>query len=93
VAAKGTDVLIHEVYIQSRLVPENRPGGDRWPEYMRAAHTSNVELGRLASRVRPGLLVLHHVLRMGGTDEELIEGIRAGGYTGRVVIATDLDVF
>jgi ribonuclease BN (tRNA processing enzyme) len=92
-AARGTDVLIHEVYIESRLKPENRPGGERWPEYMRAAHTSNVELGRLASRIQPGLLVLHHVLRMGGTDEELLEGIRAGGYAGRVVIAKDLDVF
>lgn len=92
-AAKGTDVLIHEVYIESRLRPETRPGGDRWPEYMRAAHTSNVELGRLASRINPGMLVLHHVLRMGGTDEELLAGIRAGGYTGKVVIAKDLDVF
>ena len=92
-AAKGTDVLIHEVYIEGRLRPENRPGGDRWPEYMRAAHTSNLELGRLASRIDPGLLVLHHVLRMGGTDEELLAGIRAGGYTGKIVIAKDLDVF
>ncbi len=92
-AAKGTDVLIHEVYIESRLRPEDRPGGERWPEYMRAAHTSNVELGRLAARVAPGLLVLHHVLRMGGTDDELLQGIRAGGYTGRVVIAKDLDVY
>ena len=93
VAARGTDVLVHEVYIEGRLKPEDRPGGDRWPEYMRSAHTSNVELGRLASAVAPGLLVLHHVLRMGGTDEELLAGIRAGGYTGRVAIAKDLDVF
>lgn len=92
-AAKGTDVLIHEVYIENRLRPENRPGGDRWPEYMRTAHTSNVELGRLASRISPGMLVLYHVLRMGGTDDEVLAGIRAGGYTGKVVIAKDLDVF
>ena len=31
-AARGTDVLIHEVYIEGRLKPEERPGGDRWPE-------------------------------------------------------------
>jgi ribonuclease BN (tRNA processing enzyme) len=92
-AAKGTDVLIHEVYIEGRLRPEDRPGGDRWPEYMRSAHTSNTELGRLAARVAPGMLVLHHVLRMGGTDEELLAGIRAGGYAGTVIIAKDLDVF
>jgi len=92
-AAKGTDVLIHGVYIESRLTPEKRPGGEDWPAYMHAAHTSNVELGRLAARVQPKLLILNHVIRMGGTDDELIEGIRAGGYTGRVVIARDLDVF
>ena len=92
-AARGTDVLVHEVYIEERLKPEDRPGGDRWPEYMRSAHTSNVELGRLAARIGPRLLVLHHVLRMGGTDEELLAGIRAGGYTGTVTIAKDLDVF
>jgi ribonuclease Z len=91
--AKGTDLLIHEVYIESRLRPENRPGGERWPEYMRAAHTSNVELGKLAARIQPRLLVLHHVLWMGGTEQELIDGIRQGGFTGKVVVAKDLDVY
>lgn len=92
-AAKGSDIFIHEVYIAGRVAPENRPGGELWPQYMREFHTSNIELGRLAARVKPGLLVLHHVLRMGGTDEELLAGIREGGYTGRVAIARDLDVF
>ena len=92
-AARGSDVFIHEVYIAGRVAPENRPGGELWPQYMREFHTSNVELGRIAARVRPGVLVLHHVLRMGGTDEELLAGIREGGYTGRVAIARDLDVF
>lgn len=92
-AAKGTDVLIHGVYIESRLAPEKRPGGEDWPAYMRASHTSNVELGRIAVRVQPKLLILYHVIRMGGTDDELVAGIRAGGYQGRVVIARDLDVF
>ena len=92
-AARGSDVFIHEVYIAGRVAPENRPGGELWPQYMREFHTSNVELGRIAARVAPGVLVLHHVLRMGGTDEELLAGIREGGYTGRVAIARDLDVF
>jgi hypothetical protein len=30
---------------------------------------------------------------MGATDEEIIAGIRRGGYQGRVVIANDLDRF
>lgn len=92
-AAKGTDVLVHEVYIGTRARPEPRPGGELWPQYLRETHTSDVELGRLAARINPGLLILHHVLRMGGTDEELIRGIRQGGFSGRVMIAKDLEVF
>lgn len=92
-AARESDVFIHEVYIAGRVAPEDRPGGELWPQYMREFHTSNIELGRIAARVKPGLFVLYHVLRMGGTDEELLAGIREGGYTGRVAIARDLDVF
>jgi ribonuclease Z len=84
---------VHEAYVEKRLRTEDRPGGDRWPDYMREAHTSDVELGRLAARINPGLLIVYHVLRMGGTDDELLSGIRAGGYTGKVTIAKDLDVF
>lgn len=90
-AARGVDVLVHEVYPEVRLVPEERPGGEDWPKYMRAFHTSDRELGALASRANPQLLVLHHIVRMGGTDAELVEGIRAGGYGGDVVIGRDLD--
>jgi ribonuclease Z len=90
-AARGTDVLVHEVYNGSRAVPENRPGGEHWPEYLRTAHTSDVELARLAGQIRPGLLVLNHVLRLGGTEQEILDRIRAAGYTGRVVVGHDLD--
>ena len=91
--ATGTDVLVHEAYIEKRLAPEDRPGGELWPQYMREYHTSDVELGRLAARAGPRLLVLHHLLRMSGTDGEAIAGIRQGGYTGRVVVGRDLDRF
>lgn len=90
-AARGVDLLLHEVYPESRLRPEPRPGGDEWVSYMRAFHTSDRELGRIAARVRPGLLVLYHVVRMAGTDEELLAGIRAGGFDGPVAIGKDLE--
>jgi ribonuclease BN (tRNA processing enzyme) len=54
-------------------------------------HTSDVELGRLATRVRPGLLVLTHIVRMGGSDAELLAGVRRGGFSGRMAIGRDLD--
>ena len=90
-AARGVDVLIHEVYPESRLAPENRPGGDDWPRYSRAFHTSDVELGKLAETAQPKLLVLYHIVRKGATDGELIAGIRKGGFQGRVVIGKDLE--
>jgi ribonuclease BN (tRNA processing enzyme) len=89
-AATGVDVLVHEVYPESRIAPENRPGGELWPRYLREVHTSDVELGRIAGSAKPRLLVLTHVLFMGASEEEIIAGIRRGGFTGRVVIARDL---
>lgn len=92
-AASGVNILIHEVYPETRLAPEPRPGGEDWPRYMRSFHTSDRELGALAARARPGILVLYHIVRMGGTDQEMREGIRAGGYTGKVDFGTDLERF
>jgi ribonuclease Z len=92
-AAKGCDVLVHEVYASADVAPEDRPGGESWPEYMKAAHTSDVELGAIAARVQPKLLVLHHVIRPYASDDALIAAIRTGGYTGRIVIGRDLDRF
>jgi ribonuclease BN (tRNA processing enzyme) len=57
---------------------------------VRAYHTSDIELGRLAAAVRPKLLVLNHTMRMGGSDAELVEHVRAGGYRGQIVIGKDL---
>lgn len=89
-AAGGVDVLVHEAYPEARVAPERRPGGEDWPRYLREFHTSDVELGRMAARAQPRLLVLTHLVRMGGTNEEIMAGVRAGGFTGRVVIGRDL---
>lgn len=90
-AARGADILIHEAYPEVRLAPEKRPGGELWPEYMRQFHTSDVEVGRLAAAARPKLLILHHLVRMQGTDTELLDGVRRGGFQGRTVIGRDLE--
>jgi ribonuclease BN (tRNA processing enzyme) len=89
-AARGVDILLHEVYPESRLEPEPRPGGEDWVAYMRSFHTSDRELGALAARAKPGLLVLYHVVRMGATDDELLAGVRAGGFAGPAVVGKDL---
>ncbi len=91
-ATRGADVLIHEVYPASGLVPENRPGGEEWPKYLKAFHTSDAELGAIATIAQPKLLILDHIVRrLGATDADLVAGIRKGGFTGRVVVGKDLE--
>lgn len=89
-ASLGVDVLVHEVYSPIHLAPEARPGGKYWPQYMREFHTSDIELGELAARIKPRLLLLTHIIRMGSTDEDLVAGIRRGGFSGPVVVGKDL---
>jgi ribonuclease BN (tRNA processing enzyme) len=90
-ASRGVDVLVHEVYSPINLTAEDRPGGKYWPQYMREFHTSDVELGALAARIKPKLLVLTHIILFGTTNEDLLAGVRKGGFTGRVVVGKDLE--
>ena len=92
-AAKDVDVLIHEVYLSTNVKPEDRPGGKYWPQYMREFHTSETELGSVAAKANCKMLLLTHIIRMGGTDEQLLSGIRAGGYAGPVVVGRDLGIY
>jgi ribonuclease Z len=90
-AARGCDVLVHEAHHAGVAPPPNAPGGASWQEYMHEFHTSDVELGAIAARVQPKLLILTHVGRVGATDADLIAGVRKGGFTGRVAVGRDLD--
>lgn len=92
-ASRGVDLLVHEVYASTRVAPEQRPGGELWPQYLREFHTSDEELGAIAARAQPKRLILSHVLRMGGTMDEVVAGVRRGGFRGTVVVANDLDRF
>lgn len=87
-ACNGCDILVHEVYARS--------GWERrepiWQRYHAAFHTSGYELGELASRARPGLLVLTHQLLWGATPEDVIAEVRTR-FPGDVVYGNDLDVF
>ncbi|HVC19760.1 MAG TPA: MBL fold metallo-hydrolase [Vicinamibacterales bacterium] len=88
-AARGCDLLLHEVYSAARLL--TRPPA--WQTYHRASHTSTVELAELAGRAQPALLVLYHQLYWGATDADLVQEIHDAGYTGPVVSGQDLDVY
>ena len=87
-ASRGCDVLIHEVY--SATAFEQLPPD--WRRYHSSMHTSMRELAQIASRARPGLLILYHGLFWGQTEEELLWEIRSG-YDGEVVLGKDLEVY
>lgn len=86
-AAKGCDILLHEVYSQKGL--ERRTPD--WQRYHAAYHTSGVDVGRVAAEVRPRKLVLYHLLPMGESAEEVVSEVRKN-WNGEVVYGKDLDV-
>lgn len=87
-ACDGCDVLIHEVYSRAGF-EKRRP---EWQRYHSSFHTSTHELAELASRAKPGLLILYHQLFWGATEEELLSEIREI-YKGKIVSGNDLDIY
>ncbi|MGD0776565.1 MAG: MBL fold metallo-hydrolase [Candidatus Solibacter sp.] len=86
-AAKGCDILVHEVYSQKgweARTPE-------WRRYHAAYHTSAPDVGKVAAQVRPKKLVLYHLLPMGQTAEEVLGEVRRN-WQGEVIYGKDLDV-
>jgi ribonuclease BN (tRNA processing enzyme) len=86
--AKGCDILVHEVYSAAKF--RQRPA--KWQRYHSANHTSAEQLGKLAERIAPGLLVLYHQLYWGASDEELVREVKRH-FSGSVVSGQDLQIF
>lgn len=87
-ACHGCDVLVHEVYDAETF--KKRPPA--WQAYHKEFHTSSYELGALAARARPRLLLLVHQLYWGGTDADLVRQVGTR-FSGRVVSARDLGIY
>ena len=87
-AAQGCDVLIHEV--QSTAGLEGRSAV--WQRYHSSVHTSSLELAEMASRAKPGLLILYHQLFHGVSERELLLEVQ-GGYAGPVISGKDLESY
>lgn len=86
-AAKGCDILVHEVYSEKGLA--SRPAD--WQRYHRAFHTSARDVGRVAAQVHPKTLVLYHQLEWGQDAGEILGEIRQE-YTGTTLFGKDLDI-
>ena len=86
----GCDILIHEVYTEAGYAKAS----PEWQRMRRAYHTSSRQMGELATRARPGLLILYHQSYQftQSSEEDLMREMRAA-YRGRFVSGHDLDVF
>ncbi len=85
---RGCDVLVHEVYSAAGYA--TRP--TKWQRYHAHMHTSSLQLAEIANQVKPGLLVLTHMLFWGTTEQQLLDEI-SSIYPGEVVCGHDLDFF
>ncbi len=87
-ACNGCDVLVHEVYSANKF-PSRPP---EWQRYHAQAHTSTIELAKIATQAKPKLLVLYHQLFWGATDEDIVNEVKRG-YAGPVQSGRDLEVY
>ncbi|MGI9264105.1 MAG: MBL fold metallo-hydrolase [Gammaproteobacteria bacterium] len=85
---KGADILVHEVYSVEGFA--KKP--PEWQAYHSVNHTSTHELGEIASRTRPKLLILYHILFWGSSEETILDEVREK-YDGEVVLGNDLDTY
>jgi ribonuclease BN (tRNA processing enzyme) len=88
-ACHGCDILVHEAYSDAGFATRPAP----WQRYHRHFHTSASELAALATRARPGLLVLYHTLTWGGVPRDTLLAEVRRGFAGRVALAADLDIY
>ena len=86
--ASGADILVHEVYSNSGFLEKTQD----WQKYHQEHHTSTFEVGEIASRAKPKLLILSHILFWGSTKDEILQETRST-YDGEITIAEDLMVF
>jgi len=86
--SEGADILVHEVYSQAGFDKKT----EVWKKYHAAHHTSTFELGEIANKTKPGLLVLHHILFWGANEEELLDEI-SQIYDGLVSVGSDMMIY
>ncbi|MCP4551250.1 MAG: MBL fold metallo-hydrolase [Bacteroidetes bacterium] len=86
--SEGADILIHEVYSKTGFEKKD----DFWKKYHANNHTSTFELGELAAKVKPDLVIAYHTLYWGSTNQDLLDEI-ASKYEGKVVIGQDGNIY
>ena len=94
------DILIAESYTKASFDLVS----PAWQQYRLTFHTSAQQLGEIASKAKPGLLILSHrgnagcdqagteECRRTGSEEEMLKEVRLA-YPGKVAAGHDLDVY
>jgi len=83
--AAGADILVHEVYSNAGFLKKTKD----WQIYHQGHHTSTFEVGEIASRAKPKLLLLSHILFWGSSTDEILKETQST-YKGEIKIAEDL---
>lgn len=86
--ASGADVLVHEVFRRAAV-----GGLLSDPHAIAAYHSEARDVGALAARAGVRRLVLTHCIppvRDRSSEEALIDDVRAGGFSGEVLVGRDL---
>ena len=92
-ACRGCDVLIHEVHTSAWLAARPEAGGappGTFRRFSEKYHTTAEQLGELAQRAKPRLLILYHYNSL--SPEEL-QAEMMKHYAGHFVIGRDLEVY
>jgi ribonuclease BN (tRNA processing enzyme) len=96
----GCDILISEAYTKASFDLVS----SEWQRYRLDFHTSAQELGAIAAKAKPGLLILYHrgnagcdqagteECRQAGSEGQLLREIRQA-YGGKVVAGHDLEIY
>jgi len=92
-SCNGCDVLIHEHYSMASFAQVD----SQWQQYRLRHHTSTQQLAELATRARPGMLILYHRSNPGARgasapEAAVLDEMRKF-YRGKWVSGHDLDVY
>ena len=79
------DILVHEVYSSETFINKTKD----WQIYHQAHHTSSIDVGYIANKLKPKKLVLSHILFWGATNESILNDVNVN-FRGDVIIAEDL---
>lgn len=100
-ACHGCDILIHEAQTEKFINNPMRPNPQGYDirAYVAKYHTTTTQLVEVATKAKPGLLILYHnpiTLRpqkrpFASTPDDVLREMK--GYPGKVVVGRDLDVY